>query len=86
MVAAIMGWLAKKGLFERKAKVLAWLIAGIAAFAILSLLAGLWRVFDWWDDRKAVEAAVNRGNVRALERARAADDRAAAGSQARAHP
>jgi hypothetical protein len=77
-MGSIIGWLAGKGLSERAARVAAWLMAAIAVFAILSLLAGLWRVFDWWDDRRAVEAAVAKANVKALGTAREADDSAAA--------
>ncbi len=73
----IIAWFAARGLSEPAARIAAWVAGAVALLAILGLLAGAWRVFDWWDDRAAIEAAVNKANVKALATARAADDRAA---------
>lgn len=60
------------------------------AIALLALLAasyGLlragWAVFDWWNDREAVEQATAEANVKALDRQLKAEREAGAGKETR---
>lgn len=59
--------LARWGLSERVAKVLAPVAAGVAAIAFLASLWGAWQVFDWFNDRAAVKADRIESNNAALE-------------------
>lgn len=53
---AIAALLARWGLSERIAKVLAPFAAVLAALALLAALWGAWRAFDWLNDRQAVKS------------------------------
>lgn len=54
----------------------------IALLALLAAFYGLfragWAVFDWWNDREAVEQATAEANARALERQLGAEREAGA--------
>lgn len=86
IVKVLTGW----GATERAAKLLAPFVLGLAVLALLGALWGAWELFDWWDDRQAIQrdrAAANaefRGKQIEAERAaggnktardRAEDDR-----------
>lgn len=78
----MISWIVARGLSERAAKAAAIATCLIAVLLILASLRGAWAIFDWFNDRDAVEKAVNKANVDALDTAREADDQAARTAQA----
>lgn len=68
ILATITSLLASLGLSARVAQRLAPVVAGIAALAILASLWGAWQVFDWWDDRAAIERDRIKANNDTLAR------------------
>lgn len=81
MIAPLIALAARWGVVERLRKPVAWLIALGLFLALLALLWGGWRAFDWFNDRQAVvrdrtEARAEMGarQIRAERSAGAARD------------
>lgn len=82
-MTAIIALFARWGAGTRLSRILAWVVAGIAAIALLWLLGLIFGAFDWWDDRQAVQADRATGNADFRERQLEAERDAGAAKEAR---
>lgn len=73
----IVTLLVRWGLKDALARRLAPFAAIAAALMLLAALYGAFRVWDWFDDRAAVQADRDKANAAMLERQMKANDRAA---------